>query len=457
MSLPPVPDGVRERPRPQWVRDHPARAWFGVAAVCFGAFMGQLDASIVTIAYPDLTRDLHASLGSVEWVSLAYLLTLATLLLPAGRWSDAHGRKRLYLWGFIVFTLGSLACALAPGLGVLVGARVVQAVGAALLQANSVAIVTTSVARSRTHAALGVQAGAQALGLALGPTLGGALIDAGGWRWVFWVNVPVGVVAYVVGTLFIPRTRHVRPTGRLDVPGTMLMAVAAAALLAASSGVSGAGWPVGVVALLAVVAVTTAAALALVERRVAEPLLDRMVLRAAGVRRGLVGALLAYLVLFGPLVLVPVELDRLGTSSLTTGLLLSALPAGFAVTALTAGVLPSRWRSRGRVRTGAAMAVLGLLGVALLPTTTGWLPLGLALTGLGLGLVTPANNATIMASVQPHAAGSAGGLINLARAFGTALGVAVVSLALTSLAGASGARLAALVLAGLAALLVVAA
>ncbi|MGN6301630.1 MAG: MFS transporter [Angustibacter sp.] len=450
MSLPPVPDNVRERPRPQWVREHRRGGWFAVAAVCFGAFMGQLDASIVTIAYPDLSRDLAAPLGAVEWVSLAYLLTLAMLLLPAGRWSDAHGRKRLYLWGFVVFTLGSLACALAPGLGWLIAARVVQAVGAALLQANSVAIVTTSVARARTHAALGIQAGAQALGLALGPTLGGALVSAGGWRTVFWVNVPVGVLAYVVGTVFIPRTRHLRPTGRFDARGAVLLTVAAGALLAAASGISDAGWPLPVVAALAVVALAAAGLLALAERRVDEPLLDRVVLHAAGVRRGLGGALLAYLVLFGPLVLVPVELDRLGTGSLATGLLLSALPAGFAITALSAGVLPTRWSSRLRVRLGGAVATIGLLGVALLPLTTVWLPLGLLVTGLGVGLVTPANNASIMAATPPQAAGAAGGLINLARAFGTALGVAVVSLALTSVAGATGAQVAALVLAALA-------
>jgi EmrB/QacA subfamily drug resistance transporter len=432
------------------VREHRHGGWFAVAAVCFGAFMGQLDASIVTIAYPDLSRDLSAPLGAVEWVSLAYLLTLAMLLLPAGRWSDAHGRKRLYLWGFVVFTLASLACALAPTLGWLVAARVVQAVGAALLQANSVAIVTTSVARSRAHAALGIQAGAQALGLALGPTLGGALISAGGWRTVFWVNVPVGVVAYVVGTLFIPRTRHLRPTGRFDVRGAVLLTVAAGTLLAAASGISGAGWPLPVVAVLAVVALVTAGLLALAERRVAEPLLDRAVLHAPGVRRGLVGALLAYLVLFGPLVLVPVELDRLGTGSLVTGLVLSALPAGFAATALSAGVLPRRWSSRVRVRLGGAVAALGLVGVALLPLTTVWLPLGLLVTGLGVGMVTPANNATIMAATPAQASGAAGGLINLARAFGTALGVAVVSLAVTAVAGATGAQVAALVLAALA-------
>ena len=159
--------------RPQWVREHPRAPWAAVAAVCLGALMGQLDASIVTLTYPRLQSEFGAGLGSVQWVSLSYLVILAVLLVPVGRWSDARGRKLLYLYGFGLFALASAACALAPTLGWLVVARGFQAVGAALLQANSVALVFLSVPRSRVRAALGVQAAAQAVGLALGPSLGG--------------------------------------------------------------------------------------------------------------------------------------------------------------------------------------------------------------------------------------------------------------------------------------------
>ena len=197
---------LREPARPAVIREHPLAPWFAVVAVCFGAFMGQLDASVVTVAFPALQRQFGAGLASVQWVSLAYLLVLTALLVPAGRWSDRAGRKLMYLYGFVVFAGSSAACGLAPSLGVLIALRVVQAGGAALLQANSVALVVTSVPERNRRAALGVQAAAQAVGLASGPVVGGLLVAAAGWRWVFLLNVPVGVLAVVAGVCLLPRT-----------------------------------------------------------------------------------------------------------------------------------------------------------------------------------------------------------------------------------------------------------
>src|ERR1700742_360202 len=190
---------LREPARPAVIREHPLAPWFAVTAVCIGAFMGQLDASVVTVAFPALQRQFGAGLASAQWLSLAYLLVLTALLAPAGRWSDGPGRKLMYLYGFFVFACSSAACGLAPSLGVLVALRVVQAAGAALLQANSVALVVTSVPARTRRAALGVQAAAQAVGLASGPVVGGLLVAAAGWRWVFFLNVPVGAVAGVAG------------------------------------------------------------------------------------------------------------------------------------------------------------------------------------------------------------------------------------------------------------------
>lgn len=150
--------------------------------------MGQLDASIVTLAVPTLRTDLHASLGAVEWVSLIYLLVLIGALSPVGRWADLAGRKLLYTYGFAVFTLASLGCGLAPNLDILLVMRVAQAFGAAMLQANSVALIRTTVRQDQLNRAIGLQGAAQALGLALGPAVGGLLISWAGWRWVFFVN-----------------------------------------------------------------------------------------------------------------------------------------------------------------------------------------------------------------------------------------------------------------------------
>ena len=199
---------LREPARPAAIRDHRLAPWFAVATVCFGAFMGQLDASVVTVAFPALQRQFGAGLAATQWVSLGYLLVLTARLVPAGRWSDRAGRKLLYLYGFVVFSAASAGCGLAPSLGVLIALRVVQAAGAALLQANSVALVVTSVPARARRTALGIQAAAQAVGLACGPVIGGVLVGTVGWRWVFLVNVPVGLLAVVAGWFLLPRTRR---------------------------------------------------------------------------------------------------------------------------------------------------------------------------------------------------------------------------------------------------------
>lgn len=422
---------VRERPRPDAIRKRPDAWWLAVATVCFGAFMGQLDASIVTLTYHSLRVRFHAPLAGVEWVSLAYLITLVALLVPVGRLADARGRKLFYLYGFVVFTVASAACGLAPSLGALIAFRVMQAAGAAMLQANSVALVATSAPRERMRTALGVQAAAQALGLALGPTVGAALVATVGWRWVFGINVPIGVVAVVAGHFLLPRTRSRNPVPAFDWQGLGWLSAATTSLLLAVSAASGLPLPSWAVAGLFAVAAGAAVAFVVRQRRAPVPLLDLGLLRLPAVAPGLLGALSGYLVLFGPLVLVPVVLVRAGSSEVLTGVVVSALPAGFAAAATGAErVLPHSVTDRGRCLLGAVVAGGALAGMLLAPVTPGWTALLLGLLGVGLGVFTPANNTMIMRSFPVAASGTGGGLVNMTRGLGTALGVALVTLAL---------------------------
>src|SRR5438067_3894934 len=355
---------LAERPRPDAIREHRYAGWFAVSAVCFGAFMGQLDASIVTLTFPALQTEFGDPLAAVEWVSLAYLLGLVGLLAAAGRLADAAGRKLMYSYGFAVFTVASVACGLAPGLGWLVGFRVLQAIGAAMLQANSVALVVNSVPRAKMRAAQGVQAAAQALGLALGPAIGGLLVSSAGWRWVFLVNVPVGLVGLAAGRFLLPRTRQRCPLGRFDVAGLVLLALGSTAMLLALSGLSGLRMPVAVTAGLAAVAVLAIVAFWWWERRARNPLVDLAVLRPGAVSLGLAGALCGYLVLFGPLALFPQVLGTRGVS----GLVLTCLPAGFGLAAVAASsVLPRRLGSRGRVVLGSTISALACAALPLAP------------------------------------------------------------------------------------------
>ncbi len=436
---------LREPARPAVVREHRLAPWFAVGAVCFGAFMGQLDASVVTLAFPELQRQFGAGLAGVQWASLAYLLTLVALLVPVGRWSDRLGRKLVYLYGFAVFAVASAGCGLAPTLTVLVALRVLQAAGAAMLQANSVALVTTSTPAARRRAALAMQAAAQALGLAAGPVVGGLLVASVGWRWIFFVNVPVGVAAVLAGWYLLPRTRHFARRQGSDPAGMALLAVATTGLLVAVSSLSGLDLPVAAAAGSMVAALAAGAGLAWWERRSAAPLVDLPLLTAAGTVPALGGALGAYLVLFGPLVLVPQVLTAHGGGALRAGVLLAALPAGFGLAAVAAErVLPRAWPNRGRCAAGGLLACCCVAALALPgPATLAVVPL--ALLGAGLGVYIPANNAQILAAVPARDAAAAGGMVNMTRGLGTALGVAVVTLGLhagSSFGQAGAARLA---------------
>lgn len=422
-----------EAPRPGPIRDWRHAGWLAVGTVCFGAFMGQLDASIVTLTFPALRAQFHAPLASVEWVSLGYLLPLVALLAPVGRLSDALGRKQFYLYGFALFTLASAACGWAPSLLALIGFRVVQAVGAAMLQANSVALVTTSVPATRMRAALGVQAAAQALGLALGPTVGGLLVESVGWRWVFWVNVPVGVAGLILGRYLLPRTKVRTPAGAFDWPGVALLATCTTALLLAVSSVSGLAIPVGAMVALTVVGVLAGVGFVVRQRTARSPLVDLGLLRDRAVSGGLAAALGGYLVLFGPLVLVPVIFTAGG--AMRAGLAVTTLPAGFGLAAvLGARLMPPRWSHRVRCVFGAVICLLVLAALAGLPapmaTSASVLVPALGVLGVGLGLFTPPNNAMVMGAIPARSSGVGGGLVNMARSLGTSLGVAAVTLTL---------------------------
>ena len=422
---------LREPPRPVAVRESPRAPWLAVSVVCFGAFMGQLDASIVTITFPAMERDFGVPVAAVQWVSLVYLLGLVALLAPAGRLGDAVGRKLVYTYGFAVFTVASAACGLAPSLGGLVVLRLVQAVGAAMLQANSVALVTTSAPKERMRFALGVQAGAQSIGLALGPTLGGLLTATIGWRAVYWVNVPVGLAAIVAGRYLLPRTRQFSRPERFDWPGTLLLVAWTSALLLVLSAASGLRLPAWTTALLAALALAGLAAFIRREVTTRYPLIPVWLLRSAPLARGLAGAACGYLVLFGPLVLIPQLLGHDLGSEARTGLLLSALPLGFGLAALFGDVaLPRAWTDSQRGFAGAVLTCAVMAASVFVPVTVRTVVPQLALAGLGLGLFVPANNTVIMRSTADSSASLLGGLVSMARGIGTTLGISLMALAL---------------------------
>ncbi|RKT18586.1 MFS transporter [Streptomyces sp. 1114.5] len=459
---------LTERPRPRGIAGWRHAHWLAVGTVCLGAFLGQLDASVIALVFPAIGRHFDVGFAAVEWVALAYLLVLVALLAPIGWLSDLVGRKTMYIGGFAVFGLSSLGAGFAGSLWILVGCRAVQAVGAAMMQANSVALVARGVPGHAMRRALGIQASAQGLGLALGPSLGGLLVERASWQWVFWVNVPIAVLGILAGWYLLPRTRTDGPapvpgprTGgaarrrrgdaRFDLPGMLLLTGATTALLLALSTASGLPLPGWAVAALLIVAAVLTAALVHQERRAARPILAPGLVNTPGVRSGLVVALIGYLLLFCPLVLGPVLLADAGVSTARAGLVVTLLPAAFALAATVGGgLLPRDWSDVTRCRLGAAVAATGLLLFALLPASA--VAAGpLLVAGYGLGLLLPANNALVMRAIPAECSAVGGGMVNMARSLGTALGMALSVLGVHLAGAASGGRTVLFVLAVVAA------
>lgn len=454
-----------EPARPARIASRPNAYWYAVITVCFGAFMGQLDASIVTLAFPTMEKDFHVTVGAVQWVGLAYLLMLVATLIAVGRYADMVGRKLMYTFGFVIFIVGSALCGLAPDLTLLIVFRIIEAAGAAMLQANSVAIVAGVMPADKLGRGIGVQGAAQALGLALGPVAGGLLIGLGGWPLIFYVNVPVGIVATVLAWYLIPRTRHLTERVSFDWAGLAIFAPIGVALMLALSLGNQLGW--GSPFIIAMWIVTFAGTLAFLRREshTDHPMLDLALMRIKAFWAGIASGWLIYLIIFGVLFVVPYFLEKsLHFSSTRTGLELLAMPLAIGIFAPLAGRVADRVGAQPLLIIGMSMSTAFLVLMAL---AHGSLPLfivELFLTGAGLGMSTAPNNAATMGAAPKHSTGVASGVLNMARGLGTAVGLALTGLVFSVFAGAhptnpslvsEGFKYSALFLAGMALLTIV--
>jgi EmrB/QacA subfamily drug resistance transporter len=422
----------REPPAARIVARHPSYWWFVIGTVCIGAFMGQVDSSIAQLLLPRLELEFDARLSTVSWVAVAYLLAMAAFLPIFGRLADMMGRKLLYTGGFLLFVLGSALCGLAPSLPVLIAFRVLQAVGAALLSSNSVAIVVAAAGPERRGRALGVLSAAQAVGLSAGPAIGGLVLDLLDWRWVFWINVPVGLAGTVMGWFVLPPTRDLPDDGRFDWRGALLIAPALTALVAMLN--EGYAWGVTSPALLgcALLAVVLLALFVRAEQRAAAPLIDLTLFRRSAFSAGNAAGLLSYAALFGLFFLMPFVFVRVYRDSiLAAGLRLSIVPVMLGMVAPVGGALYDRFGAR--VLTASGMLIcagaLALLFAVMDGTPESLLPvmLALALFGVGQGLFISPNNSAIVAAAPASLTGEAGGLLNVMRSFGISVGVAAAS------------------------------
>ncbi|WP_274433792.1 MFS transporter [Alicyclobacillus sp. ALC3] len=428
----PKPDPTKKGsffPLPSVYR-RPNYHWFVVATVCIGAFMAAVDASIVNITLPVLQRQFHVTLSTVTWVSLTYLLTLAALIIPLGRLADMFGRRWMYAIGFTVFIIGSLLCGLSPNLTFLLASRVLQAVGAAMLQANSVSIITATTPASDRGKAIGIQGAAQAIGLSLGPAIGGTLLSFATWRWVFFVNVPVGIIGTVLGILMLPPDGKRNRQQAFDYLGAIILAPTLVALIYFLNTGKDQGWGSPVIVGSYIVAALGMASFIVVERRSQHPMLDLSMLKIPSISVGSITGVLSFAVMYAVTLLGPFYFDRVQhLQSYQAGLYMTVIPLGMTIFTPVSGALADRFGTRILTVSGMLIAALGSVGLAL---ATGFthggvgivlLVAGFFFIGAGLGFFTPPNNSSVMGSAPKSSLGVVGGLLNMSRTMGMSIGV----------------------------------
>ncbi len=412
------------------------RARLVVLLICSSSlFITYLDATILNVALPTIQADLHASLAGLQWIADAYLLVIASLLLLTGSMADRFGRKRLFMIGLAGFSLGSLLCSLAPDTGSLVALRMLQALGGSMLTPVSLSIVRNTFTDPRERAnALGIWSGIFGIATACGPVAGGVLVSASGWRSVFWVNVPIGLLMLAACWRYVPESRAPRPR-RVDVPGQLLMIVFLGTLTYAVIEGPADGWTSGPIPLLFAVAFAALAAFVALERRRREPLLELRFFRSWPFTGASVIAVASFIVLAGFLFVITLYLQQAqGYSPLRAGLALLPATVVMAVAAPVAGHLTGRRGARiPLVASGAAMALGAVMLLRLDPGTSyPWLAAAFAVLGAGLGLVNPPITEAGVAGMPPDRAGVASAVISATRQFGSVLGVAVMGAMLTS-------------------------
>jgi EmrB/QacA subfamily drug resistance transporter len=404
------------------------QAWWTLVAMCFALFMIMLDNTIVNVALPSIQRSLHTSPQTLQWTIDAYVLTFAVLILFGGKLGDRFGRKRMFLVGLGIFTLASAACAQATTDTQLVAFRAVQGAGAALLNPLSLSILVAAFPRRQLPTAIGIWAGVSALGLSVGPLVGGFLVERVSWSAVFWVNVPIGAIAAVVCLWAVTESRDERHR-HLDAVGTALVTTGLFALVVALIGTSSNGWTSATTLGLLTAAAGLIALFIAWEHHHREPMVPlRFFLRPAFSTSTIVSLLVGF-AFIGVLYLIVLYFQNvMGYSPLQAGLRTLPLTLTQAVTAANAGRLNRTLGARTKMSVGLLLLSVGLFGLSQIQVTTSYTAIWpfQVLLGVGMGLVMPAVAAAGMAAVAAEQSGVASGVINASRQVGGALGIAVL-------------------------------
>jgi EmrB/QacA subfamily drug resistance transporter len=406
-----------------------------LGAMCFALFMAMLDNTVVNVALPKIQSDLGSGVSGLQWIVDAYTLVFASFMLTGGTFGDIFGRKRAFLGGLFLFSAGSLICGLAPELGILIAGRGLQGLGAALLMPATLAIITTTFPDPRERAeAIGLWAGVSGLALAAGPVVGGLFVDTLGWQSVFFINVPIGVIALLVAQAVVSESKN--PEGRqLDIPGQVLGVITLSSLTYALIEGNAKGWrsPV-IIGFLGVAAVSFIAFIE-VERHSMSPMLPLHFFRNATFATANVVAFLVSFGMFGVLFFISLFLQNVqGYSAVSAGVRFLPMTAAIVFTAPISGRLASRFGSRGLMAGGMALAGIGLLLLERVTIHSSYTDLwwNFTLIGMGLGLTMTPMTAAIMGAVPPERSGMASATTATSREVGGVFGIALLGAIVTA-------------------------
>ncbi len=407
---------------------HENKKWWTLAAVSFGLFMIMLDNTVVNVALPSIQRDLGVGLSELEWIVTGYALTFAALMLIGGKLADAYGRRLIFVVGIVVFTLSSLGCGLASSGGMLIGARIVQGVGAALMNPATLSIIAATFPPRERGRAIGIWAGVSALALAIGPLIGGLLTTHIGWSWIFFVNVPVGVLGIVASYLLIDESRD-ETHERLDLPGLVTSALGLFSLTYGLIEANSYGWGSARIVGTFVVAGVALTAFLMLERHQRAPMLDLTLFRNSTYTGANLAMLLTALAMFGVFFFVSLYMQNiLGYSAVQAGAAFLPMTVVIILVAPIAGRTSDRFGSRWLMAAGMTLLAVQLFYFSRLGAdTTFWtLMPALLVGGLGMSLTMTPSAAAATRAVPVHKAGVGSAVLNAFRQVGGSIGIALM-------------------------------
>ena len=405
------------------------RRWWTLGAVAFGLFMIMLDNTIVNVALPSIQRDLEIGISELEWVFNGYALTFGVLMLTGGKLADLLGRRRIFIVGLVVFTLASLLCGMATSAGMLIGARVLQGVGSALMNPATLSIITATFPARQRGMAIGIWAGVAAMALAIGPLVGGLITQHIGWNWIFFINVPVGILAIIVTRLVVSESRDTSAVQRLDFPGLLTSGIGLFALTFALIEANSYGWTDPVILALFATSVVALVVFVLLELHQRVPMLDLSLFRNGTFAGANSVMLLVGLAMFGVFFYNSLFVQNvMGYSAVQTGAIFLPMTGLIILIAPAAGKFSDRVGSRWLMGVGMLLLSISLFTFSRLDAASDFWDLlpGLLVGGVGMGLVMTPTTAAAMGSVPVDQAGVGSAVLNSMRQVGGSLGIAVM-------------------------------